>query len=125
MYVPLQNTHLTIALPGELLRAIVKKVVTEDAAIVEIVSEPLAKSHHYRCGQIIAVRRLKNIFGEEWTVADKPYPSVEQIEKGIENAVASGKKPKRRTVKHKGNDKKRASKKSGSRSKPAKRRQAF
>jgi hypothetical protein len=122
-YIPKVGTFLTISLPGEVLRAEVQKVVTSDAIVVTIATEPLAKSHSYKFGQVIACRRHVGIFGEDWIVAEKGYASVEEIAKQEkDNAIKERVEPKDDKLEHKPARKRRKAAKAsgGNRSKPVK-----
>lgn len=82
MFQPIVGKELTITLPGELLRASVIKVVGQNAVIAQIITEPLARlSHNYRNGQVIACRRKKGMFGEEWEAVQQTNNSVEELER--------------------------------------------
>lgn len=56
IYTPAAGSYLTICLPGEIMRALVDRVVTRNTVIVTL-GQPMAKSHNYRLGDIVACRR--------------------------------------------------------------------
>lgn len=72
MWLPKIDADLTVDLPGERLRASVRRIVDEDTVIVELTSGPMAKTHTYRKGDLIAVRRTAAPFNQEmWTVVEE------------------------------------------------------
>lgn len=100
-FVPKENSYLTVSLPGELLRAIVIKVVNENSVIAEITTEPLAKSHNYKFRDIVACRRVRGMFGEDWEVRPKNNISIEELVKQEqEDAAKSRIKPSHKVKKH-------------------------
>lgn len=93
---------MTVSLPGELLRALILKVVNEDSVIAEICTEPLAKSHNYKFNEIIACRRKKTMFGEDWEVKPKGNASIQElVQQEEEDALAKKPKPRSHIKKHK------------------------
>lgn len=97
-FIPALETFLTIDLPGEKLRALVKKVLDKNKIILQLTSVPLAKSHNYQKDDFVACKRVQGIFGEMWEVIES-RPSlkdfVEQVhDKGID-AGATRKKRKK------------------------------
>lgn len=56
MFIPQAGSFLVISLPGETMRAKVDRVVSRNTVIVTL-SQPMAKSHTYRLGDIVACRR--------------------------------------------------------------------
>lgn len=113
-FVPKAGSFLTILLPGESLRAVVHSVPTPDAVIVEIATEPMAKSHRYKLGEILACRREKTPFGEDWVVAPMRQRTLAELEQEeIENAARTGKLSQSHQQEYRGDDKGRPQKKSG------------
>lgn len=78
-YMPEEDKYLIVQLPNERLRAIIRRVVTNDAVIVEITSVPLTRTHDYQKGDYVACRRKKNDFGEVWESVAEQKISIEQI----------------------------------------------
>jgi|SRR6185295_15227168 hypothetical protein len=72
MYTPAVDTLLTVAFPGEALRVPVIKVVDRNTCFVRLDATPLnpAKSHQYRIGDVVAVRRDWGELGELWRAVD-------------------------------------------------------
>jgi hypothetical protein len=54
---PAIGTHLVVQLPGETLRCPVQTVIDADTVIVKINVVPMAKSHTFRFGETVGVRR--------------------------------------------------------------------
>lgn len=86
-FVPKVDAYLTIALPGELLRGQVLKVVSDDSVIVEISTEPLAKSHNYKFRDVIICRRKIGMFGEDWEAKPKSNVSLELLARQEEEEI--------------------------------------
>jgi hypothetical protein len=103
-FTPKPDEFLTIALPNELLRAKILKVVTNDAIIVRIASEPLARlAHNYTRDQVVSCRRYRTMFGEEWRVVVNTGTSIETLEEQEKkHAAETGKRAKGDKRKHKG-----------------------
>lgn len=106
MYIPAVDSHLTVTLPGEIMRCCVVNVVNRNTVMVEL-GQPFSKVHQWRKGDIVGVRRKANSLGEIWEAEDDrvilraeepeiapPAPIVEEIPEPEEakNAVV----PKRR-----------------------------
>lgn len=66
MFKPKKGTHLTVELPGELMRVMVLRVIDQHNAVVVIDSQPVAKTHTYRPGDEVHVRRERGELGEVW-----------------------------------------------------------
>lgn len=111
MWIPAVDSFITIDLPGERLRAQVQKIVDEDTVIVEVTSQPMAKSHSYKFKDIIACRRQTGEFNEIWRVVEErktlvvppPKPKPIEVKKPVvperkrrdSKAVAKKKRPAR------------------------------
>ena len=94
-FVPAENQYLTISLPGELLRAIILSVVNIDTVIVEIVTEPLGKSHNYKYRDVVVCKRMRGMFGEDWAVKPKTnVPLDALIRQEQEEAAEAAKRAK-------------------------------
>lgn len=98
MFIPTIDTYLTIDLPGEKLRALVRKVLNKNKIVLELTSVPLAKSHAYKKGDLIACKRVQGMFGEVWEVIES-RPSlkdfVEQInDQGNDSGINRKKRKK-------------------------------
>jgi hypothetical protein len=86
MYQPAMGSGLTVSLPGETVRATVARVVNRNTVLVEL-NAPLlnpARSHSYRVGDIVYVRRVEDMLGgpngEKWEAVDErrlPEPPPE------------------------------------------------
>lgn len=83
MFKPEINTYLTISLPGEKLRAYVRKILTPDRIVLELLNVPLAKSHNYKEGDFVACMRKRGIFGESWEAIES-RPSLESFVEKID-----------------------------------------
>jgi hypothetical protein len=94
-FVPKVDAYLTISLPGELLRAQVLKVVSDDSVIVEICSEPLARSHNYKFRDVVICRRKVGMFGEDWEAKPKSNVSMEALARQEEEEIKAM-QPKRK-----------------------------
>lgn len=109
-FTPEEDKYLIINLPGERLRAIIRRVVTNDAVIVEVTSIPLAKSHQYKRGDYVACRRDDTEYGESWRAVEEQRISVDELaqkEKQAQTIVKIKNKPvKKKKTKNK--DKKKA-----------------
>ena len=72
-YVPTEDSYITLHLPGEMLRAKVKRVSNPDAIVAEIDSIPMGKSHNYRRGDIVPCRRTVDNFlnTEGWEIVSE------------------------------------------------------
>lgn len=101
-YIPQEETYIVVQLPGEKLRAMIKRVVTEDAIIVELTSVPLAKSHTYQRGDYIACRRQKTSLGEEWEAVREQRISIEEVAEKEEKAAKVAMPKKKKSKKKKG-----------------------
>jgi hypothetical protein len=74
-FIPQVGGWLVIELPGETVRAQVVSTPTEDSAVVELMSEPLAKTNHqYRKGNRLNVRRFTDRHGDRWSVVVARIP---------------------------------------------------
>jgi hypothetical protein len=72
IFIPRVDESLNVTLPGEILRAIVTKVVNINTCIVEI-GQPMTRSHSFRLGDLVACRRTPGVLGETWqAIEDRP-----------------------------------------------------
>ena len=73
MFIPAVDSTMTISLPGEVVRATVKKVVDRDTCLLELAGTPLmhGKTHMHKKGEIVAVERTAGLRGDEWRVIDE------------------------------------------------------
>jgi hypothetical protein len=72
IFLPKANDQLNVTLPGEILRALVTRVVNQDTVIVEI-GQPMTRSHSFRLGDLVACRRTPGMLGETWqAIEDRP-----------------------------------------------------
>lgn len=72
IFIPRVDHELNVTLPGEILRAIVTKVVNINTCIVEI-GQPMTRSHSFRLGDLVACRRTPGVLGETWqAIEDRP-----------------------------------------------------
>lgn len=73
MFTPNVGTFLVISLPGETMRAKVDRVVNRNTVLVTL-GQPMAKSHNYRLGDMVACRRTpaKEFGGETWDAIETP-----------------------------------------------------
>jgi hypothetical protein len=68
-FVPQVDGFLTVSLQGEVTRGTVHSVHDEDTAIVKLTSVVMGKSHHYKRGDVVPVRRARGALGDEiWEV---------------------------------------------------------
>jgi len=69
-YKPKEGDKITVDLPGEVTRAEITKVISEDAVVCVILGATIAKTPHgYLKGDMIMVRRGENSIGLEcWVV---------------------------------------------------------
>lgn len=120
MWIPGENTELTIRLPGEITRATVTKVVDPNTLIVELTSVPMSKTHNYRFRDLLAVRRKKDYLQNETWEAVEERRSLPSALESI-SAPSAGPQPSGREPQHKGDDRKRSSKAPSRRRSPVKR----
>ena len=76
------NSRLIVSLPGEQAQSTVLRVVSNDAAIVELGSVlNTNKSHDYKAKDIIAVRRERDDFGgDRWAaVSERELQQAETV----------------------------------------------
>lgn len=78
-YHPQEDSYLIVQLPNERLRAMIRRVVTDDAVIVELTSVPLARTHAYQRGDYVACRRKLTDLGEIWEAVAEQKISLEQV----------------------------------------------
>lgn len=105
MFVPQTGSMLTIELPGEILRAQVEKVVSKDAVVARIMSQPMARTHHYPKGALVACQRKRGIMGEVWEALE------EHREEPVPIPKQESPKPKKRVEKEKPKKKSKGAKK--------------
>jgi hypothetical protein len=87
-------SRLTVVLPGEIATAVVLKVVTRNAVVVQLGPCMMTgRGHSYRVKDVIAVRRENDeIGGERWAVvSDRELQQNEMIQRfeAIERALAA------------------------------------
>ena len=101
-FIPTEGNYLTVTLPGEILRAIVVKVITNDTVIVEIATEPLSKlSHSFKFRDIVVCKRQRGLFGEDWVAKQAGGASIETlIEQEKTDAPKARVEPKNNKRKH-------------------------
>lgn len=72
IFIPRVESQLNVTLPGEILRAIVTKVLNINTVVVEI-GQPMTRSHSFRLGDLVACRRTPGVLGETWqAIEDRP-----------------------------------------------------
>lgn len=98
-YQPQEDTYLIADLPGERVRAMIRRVVTPDAVIVELTSIPLAKSHSYQRGDYVALRRKATGLGEIWEAVREQKISIEEVAAEVKPAPKAKKKKKTKKAK--------------------------
>lgn len=89
-YIPQPGAQLTVTLPGEVMRAMVTRLIDRNTVLVEI-GQPMAKSHNYRKDDIVACRRKFGDLGEFWEAFDDRIP-IESIQPEPEPVKARGRK---------------------------------
>ncbi len=97
MFVPAIDQLLVVQLPGEALRAPVIKIVDRHTVFVRLDGMPLnpAKSHSYRMGDVVAVRRQIGPLGQSWQAMDDRVLYARAPEEA-EPPLPEKKKPARR-----------------------------
>ena len=70
MFIPVQGSEITVALPGEKLRVNVVRVINAHAIVVEITSQPMTKGHMFRRGDVVGCKRVHNGLEEVWQAMD-------------------------------------------------------
>jgi hypothetical protein len=70
-FVPVAGTndkpaYLVVHFPGESMRCVVKRVLDDDTALVQIISPPVSRVHTFRFEEIVGVRRRVRPVGEIW-----------------------------------------------------------
>lgn len=78
IYTPAAGSYLTISLPGEFMRAQVDRVVSRNTVICTL-GQPMAKSHNYRLGDVVACRRTPapELGTETWNAIEIAKPVLE------------------------------------------------
>jgi hypothetical protein len=73
MFIPSVGSFLVVSLPGETMRAKVDRVVNRNTVLVTL-GQPMAKSHAYRLGEVVACRRTpaREFGNETWDVIEVP-----------------------------------------------------
>ena len=103
MYIPKLNELMTVTLPGEVMRVRVIKSITNNAVMIQIETEPMAKlSHSYKNGDILGCMRKKTMMGEEWNIV-----SDKEIIRERDNAIAEREIQENRKQQHQRVDAKR------------------
>lgn len=68
---------LTVTIPGERIRAMVKKIVRKGQLLCQIENVPMAKGHNYRQGDMIAVKHSLNALGHaQWIAIPELDPAT-------------------------------------------------
>jgi hypothetical protein len=93
-YHPQEDQYLVIQLPNERLRAMIRRVVTDDAVIVEITSVPLSRTHNYKKGDYVACRREKSDLGEAWASVAEQRISIDDLAQSVEQPKKESAKKK-------------------------------
>lgn len=88
-FMPAEDGYLIVQLPNERVRAQIRRVVTDDAVIVEITSIPLAKTHNHQRGDLVGCRRKETAFGEVWEAVAEQKISIDRLAEQV-----APKKPK-------------------------------
>lgn len=111
MFVPEVDTLLVVHLPGEITRATVRRVVNDNTVLAELTGMPMAKSHNYRLGDLVAARRVRGTFGgEHWqSVETRAVPIIEEKP----DAAGAGVEPKDDKPEHPKRDRRRKAAKAG------------
>lgn len=71
MFMPELDGPLTVELPAERARVIVRAVVDKNTVIVELTGAPMSKDHQWKKGDFITCRRADSPFGEVWVGVSK------------------------------------------------------
>lgn len=100
-YHPVEDSYIIVQLPNERLRAIIRRVVNDDAIIVEVVSIPLARTHNYQRGDYVACRRIDTSLGEIWEAVAEQRISVEKLAEKISDPKKAKKKIVKKIAKKK------------------------
>lgn len=71
---------ITVDLGGERMRCVVRKVVDEDTAILEITGVPMSRNHSHKQGEFVGARRQRGMHGgDEWkAVNERIVNEIEQ-----------------------------------------------
>jgi len=83
-YRPTEGGYITISLPGEMLRAVVLKISSDNAVVAKIDGVTMGKTHNYRKGDIVPCRRIVDdlLKAEKWEViSDREIQLAEVAEK--------------------------------------------
>ena len=97
MFEPTLDTYLTIELPGEKLRALIKKILTKHKIVLQLTSVPLAKSHAYKQYDFVACKRVQGMFGETWEVMESKPTLEDFVEQVNDQRNSAGVARKKRT----------------------------
>jgi hypothetical protein len=97
IFIPRVEAALNVTLPGELLRAIVTKVLDINTVVVEI-GQPMTRSHSFRLGDLVACRRTPGVLGETWqAIEDRPTaPDPVRLAQAVAQTAAAKPAPKTR-----------------------------
>jgi len=70
---PVEGAFITLMLPGEMIRAKVCRVVSEDSVVAQIDSPPMGRGHAYHKGDVLPCRRVVDDFlkTEQWEVVSE------------------------------------------------------
>jgi hypothetical protein len=134
--VPQEGLKIVVDLPGERTLAHIRKVVNNDAVVVELTSVLFGKGgHQWRKGDLVAVRRTAHeIDGEIWAAVNDRQLRTEELASRLAeepkppepavHAPVAGLEPSGNLEQHQGNDGIRPPAKSGGGGKPVKRAKA-
>jgi hypothetical protein len=80
------DTSLTIELPGERIRAVVKEVINSTRVVVELTALPMVAAHNYKQGNFVECEQEMGMFGTVWIGKYKMAPIiVEEPIKEVKN----------------------------------------
>lgn len=90
MQTPAIGSDITVSLPGERLRATVRKIVGRKAVLVELTSMPMTKGHMFRLGDLVPCVAGHNGLEEIWeAMDDRRFLAMQAMEP--EKSVNKGK----------------------------------
>jgi hypothetical protein len=62
---------ITVDLGGEVMRCPVRRVIDEDAVLLELTGVPMSRNHPFKPGEFLGARRHRGIGGrDEWKAVD-------------------------------------------------------
>ena len=80
---PKVGGHLVVHLPGEIMRCRVEKVIDANNVIIEIDGQPMAKSHHFRKGDVTGARRRRQDGMDVWEALEDRWFLQPKRKKGV------------------------------------------